>query len=108
MTCHLCKYTAKKFGTYGPKKIQRYRCLNCGKTFSDEQEKPLDSMHIPLEKAVQVIGLLVEGVGINAAARITGTHKVTILRLLELVGMRCAYLLDSRVRNLKVRNVQCD
>jgi transposase-like protein len=44
VTCHYCQASAKKFGKFGPKKIQRYRCLQCGKTFSDEQEKPLDDI----------------------------------------------------------------
>src|SRR5205085_11061153 len=100
MTCHYCKATAKKNGKFGPLKIQRYKCLQCGKTFSDEQEKPLDDMRIHLDKAIQIVNLLVEGCGINATARIADVNKETVLKVLVLVGQRCEKLLDSRLRNL--------
>jgi transposase-like protein/IS1 family transposase len=108
VTCHYCQASAKKFGKFGPKKIQRYRCLQCGKTFSAEQEKPLDDMRVDLDKAVQVINLLVEGVGINAAARIAGVNKRTVLSLLELAGERCSKLMDTRMRNLHIEEIQAD
>lgn len=108
MTCHYCQETAKKFGKYGPKKIQRYRCMECGKTFSDEQDKPLDEMRIELNKAIQVINLLVEGVGINAAARLSGIDKKTVLKILVFAGARCEVLMDTKMRNLSIPEIQCD
>jgi IS1 family transposase len=59
-------------------------------------------------KRTQVIAALVEGVSINAIARITGVSKVTILRFLEQMGCACAEYHNRAVRNLKVRRVQCD
>jgi transposase-like protein/IS1 family transposase len=108
MTCHYCQATAKKFGKFGPKKIQRYRCLQCGKTFSQAQDKPLDGMYTSLEKATQILNLLVEGVGINATSRIADVNKETVLKVLVLAGQRCEKLLDSRLRNLRVADIQCD
>lgn len=108
MTCHFCKANVKKFGKFGPKKIQRYRCLECGKTFSDEQDRPLDDMRITVEQATQVVSLLVEGVGINAAARLTGLNKRTVLSILALAGERCAKVMDEKMRDLSVSDVQCD
>src|SRR3954467_10721593 len=60
------------------------------------------------DKRTQVIAALVEGVSINAIARMTGVSKVTILRLLEQMGCACAEYHNRAVRNLKVRRVQCD
>jgi transposase-like protein/IS1 family transposase len=108
MTCHYCKATAKKFGKYGAKKIQRYRCLECGKTFSEDQEKPLEDMRIDLDKALQVINLLVEGVGINAASRLADIDKKTVLKILALAGERCAAIMDTKLRNLPLVDIQCD
>jgi len=108
MTCHYCKANAKKFGKYGQKRIQRYRCLVCAKTFSDEQEKPLDDMRTSTEKFLKIMALLTEGVGINAAARLTGVHKETVLRALELAGARCAKLMDERMRGLAIPDLQLD
>src|SRR2546425_13252101 len=108
MTCHFCQATAKKYGRYGLKKIQRYRCLQCGRTFSDEQEKALDEMRISVEDFTRIIELLTEGVGINATARLSGVNTRTVLRCLELAGERCQAVLDSRIRDVRVEQVQAD
>ena|SRR5438093_643555 len=105
MTCHFCQATAQKYGRYGLKKIQRYRCLQCGSTFSDEQDKPLDEMRLSVEDFTRVIELLTEGVGINATARLTLMNKRTVLRCLELAGERCRAVLDSRIRNVRVEQI---
>ena len=65
-------------------------------------------MRISEAKAIQILGLLVEGVGVNAASRLTGAHKRTILSLLSLAGQRCRRVLDERIRNVVVRHVQAD
>jgi len=106
MTCHFCSASAKKFGTYGPKKIQRFRCTHCGKTFTGEEK--LDGMYTSVDKAVQVINLLVEGVGINAASRISDLDKETILKILVSAGKSCEAIMDSKLRNLPLVDIQCD
>src|SRR2546426_1918397 len=108
MTYHVCNISCKKFGKFGKKKIQRYRCNQCGKTFSEPQQKPLDEMRVNLEKALQVLTLLVEGCGIRVVQRVTGLHQQTVLALLEKAGERAARLLDSRIRNVTVSQVQVD
>jgi IS1 family transposase len=65
-------------------------------------------MYTPLEKAVQVLHLLVEGCSVRSIERLTGVHRDTILRLLVVVGERCERLMTERVRNVQVRDVQCD
>jgi len=108
MTCCNCNILCKKFGKYGPKKIQRYRCQRCKRTFSDAQPKPLDEMRVPFEKALQAMNLLVEGCGIRVTSRITGLHQETVLALLEKAGDRAARLLDSKIRNVEANQVQAD
>jgi transposase-like protein/IS1 family transposase len=106
MTCHFCSANAKKFGTYGPKKIQRYRCQHCGKTFTTEEK--LGEMYTSVEEATRVINLLVEGVGINAASRLSGFNKETILKILVKAGENAAKIMDSRLRQLPIPEIQCD
>jgi IS1 family transposase len=65
-------------------------------------------MRIPLEKAVQAVHLLVEGVGIRACERLTGLNRNTVMALLETVGEKCARLLDARLRNLHPESIQVD
>jgi len=109
MTCLRCQHTTvKRFGTYGKRRIQRYRCHNCSATFSEPHTKPLGNHTVSLDKAVEIISLMVEGMSVRAIARFTGADKNTILSLLRTVGQKCQTILDARVRNLKPRFVQMD
>ena len=86
--------------------VQRYRCLHCGKTFSNTQ--PLDGLRVDFDKACQVVNLLCEGMGIRVAGRLTGLHRDTVLSILEMAGAKCAAFLDTHVRNVKASQVQID
>lgn len=61
-----------------------------------------------LEKAAQIVNLLVEGMGILATARLTGVHKNTVLAIQAVAGNKCAFVLDRRVRNVTLPFVQVD
>ena len=50
----------------------------------------------------------VERVSIDAAVRITGMAKMTVLKLLAELGTACAEYHDKHVRNTRVRRMQCD
>jgi hypothetical protein len=63
---------------------------------------------LPLAKRVQVIWALMEGVGVNAASRMTDVSKPTILKLVVDLGTACADYHDKHVRNVKAKRVQCD
>ncbi len=109
MTCPKCAHAdLKRFGTYGAKKIQRYRCRDCGATFSPLQPKPLGRHTTPVEEASKAVSMLCEGMSVRAVARLTGLHKNTILRLIRTLGDKCARLFDLTVRNVPSRRVQCD
>jgi transposase-like protein/IS1 family transposase len=109
MTCLRCQHgIAKRFGTYGKLRIQRYRCNSCKATFTLPRRKPLGRHSIELSKAVQVISMLTEGVSVRAISRLTGVHKTTILSLLETVGAKCQRIFDTKIRNLRPRFVQAD
>jgi IS1 family transposase len=63
---------------------------------------------LPLAKRVQVISALMEGVGVNAASRMTDVSKPTILKLVVDLGTACAKYHDKHVRNVKAKRIQCD
>lgn len=107
MTCHNCNTRCKKFGKHR-NGLQRYRCNQCHKTFTEDHATPLGSMYTSVEKASKAIELLCEGCSISTAERITGLHHTTILSLLALVGEKCERLLESRIHNIPVADVQCD
>ena len=109
MTCPKCSHTdAIKFGTYGNHETQRFRCKPCGATFNAPTTKPLGSHTTPLDRAVRVFQLLLEGMSVRATARVTGVDRNTVLSLLGTVGVKCQQLLDERIVNLRPHFVQAD
>ncbi len=65
-------------------------------------------MYTAPEKVEAVITLLVEGCSIRSIQRITGVDQNTIMKILALAGDRCERLLESKVSNVPVSDVQCD
>ena len=80
----------------------------CGNTYTEEHEKPLGSMTVPLEKAVLALRLLIEGSSIRTVERVTDLHRDTICKLLTVAGKKCEKIRAERVRNIVVRDVECD
>jgi transposase-like protein/IS1 family transposase len=107
MVCHNCEALAKKHGR-DRKGLQRYKCSPCNRTFTEYQDKPLDGMYLPLDKAVQIISMLLEGMSVRSIERLTGVEKHTILKLLVLAGNKADRLLNDKIRGLKVEDVQAD
>jgi len=108
VNCYCCNGESKKFGRFQNKNqiVQRYRCLRCGKSFSEKQ--PLDGLRLDFEKACQVVHLLVEGMGIRAISRFTGLDTKTIMSVLEVAGQKADALLEQNIRNVKAEQVQAD
>jgi len=107
MTCHNCRTECKRRGK-DRKGHQRYQCRQCRKFFQEPREKPLEGMYTPLDKAEHILSLLVEGCSINTIERVAGVHHTTILKLLVLVGEKCAAIFGRLVANVPVTDVQCD
>jgi transposase-like protein/IS1 family transposase len=109
MTCIRCKHnTAYKFGTYGKRKIQRYRCHSCKATFADTPAKTLGRHYTDIDRASKALAMMLEGVSIRAISRLTDLDKNTIMSLMVDAGDRCENLMISKVCNLTVRDVEVD
>jgi hypothetical protein len=86
MTCIRCQHKAcKRFGTYGRRKIQRWRCQECKATFSTPQPK-IGAHYTDPETAAKILTLMLEGMSIRAIERFTGVHRDTILRIMNTAG----------------------
>jgi transposase-like protein/IS1 family transposase len=107
MTCHNCQTTCNRFGKHR-NGLQRYRCSQCRKTFTEDHTRPLADMRLPVEKAISIIRLFVEGCSVRTIERVTEVHRDTILRVLVLAGERCERLMDFTMRELPCRRIQCD
>jgi transposase-like protein/IS1 family transposase len=105
--CPTCKVECRSFGKHR-NGLRRFRCPQCGKTFTESHEHPLDGMLVPIDKAVLAIQLLIEGTSVRATERITGLHRDTILRLLVKVGSKCEAILGRLIVNVPVKDVEAD
>jgi IS1 family transposase len=63
---------------------------------------------LPIEKRVQIINLLVEGMSMRATSRIADVSINTVTKLLESVGAACAEYQNQHLRGIRSRLVQCD
>ena len=107
MTCHSCRIECKRKGRDRHGR-QRYQCRQCSKTFLEPRQDHLDGMHLPIEKAEMVLRLLLEGNSVSSVERATEVHHTTILKLLVLAGEKCERIMAEKVRNVQVRDVECD
>jgi transposase-like protein/IS1 family transposase len=107
MICNDCQVTAKKNGK-DQNGNQRYRCNKCARTFAEPQDKPLGNMYLPIETAALIIALLVEGNSLRSTEHLTGVDINTIMKLLVIAGEKCERLLDDRIKDVPVRDVECD
>jgi IS1 family transposase len=63
---------------------------------------------LSIQARVQILNALSEGMGVNATARLTGTSKNTVLKLLADVGEACAAYQDRVMRGLRCARLECD
>jgi IS1 family transposase len=63
---------------------------------------------LPFETRVRILTLLVEGMSLRAAGRVTDTAFNTVTKLFASAGEACAVYQDSALRNLKCRRLQLD
>jgi len=107
MQCPHCSSESKRDG-YDRKGQQRFRCLACKRTFSEPRPQLLDEMRTPVDKAVQVLRLLLEGNSVRACERLTGISKRAILRLIVIIGGRCKRFFGSTILDVACESAQCD
>jgi transposase-like protein/IS1 family transposase len=107
MTCPTCQNEAQRFGT-NRNGSQRFRCVECKKTFSAKPEDRVEGSTIPLAQVEKVLQLLLEGCSVRSAERISGLHRDTILKLLVTAGEKCEKLMARLIVNVPVQDVECD
>ena len=87
---------------------QRFKCKDCGKRFVEEKAKLLGDMRVDLDKAMLVVGMLLEGTSIRACERLTSMNRDTIDRLILEVGGRCQRFMDANIVNVDCDDIQID
>lgn len=108
MECASCQGPTIKWGK-DRNGHQRHRRKSCGVTITDTPPpSPIAPMRIGMDRAVLVLSLLVEGMSIRSAERVTGHHRDTICRLLVLAGDKCEALLERLTVKVEPANVELD
>lgn len=87
---------------------QRFKCKDCGKTYSEEKSKPLGNMQLDMDRAVLCLNLLLEGMSIRAASRITDIHQDTIGNLILTVGRNCQAFLKNAIKDVPCDRLELD
>ena len=84
--CPHCAAPTKKFGRTKDGR-QKVRCLTCRKVSSEQRERPLGEMRLPLDRALLCLNLLCEGSSVQvggeegrryAPPRLKGQEKITV------------------------------
>jgi transposase-like protein len=89
VTCHSCKVEIVKAGR-GRDNVQRFKCQQCGKRFSEPRERPFGTdVRLPKETVIRILHCLVEGNSIRGTARLCGVEKRTVINILKLAGESC-------------------
>ena len=107
MTCEDCNIHCQRFGKHR-NGLRRFRCPKCKRTFTEPHTQTLGEMYISQEKAVMAVQLLIEGNSIRSTERITNLDRNTIMKLLVLAGEKCEKMLESRIKNVAVKDVEAD
>jgi transposase-like protein len=82
LTCHSCKIEAVKAGK-GRNAVQRFKCQQCGKRFSESQQKPFGAdVRLPKETVCRILHCLVEGNSVRGTARLCDVEPRTVLNML--------------------------
>ncbi len=108
MNCPHCGNASKRFGKHR-NGLQRYRCLACGKTFTEEHERGFrveDYLKDP--RGLMALRMLVEGCSVRTVERLTEIRLQSLLNLLVIAGERCEMLMDALIRNVPAEDVQAD
>jgi transposase-like protein len=109
-----CKYSFKEQGKDIIKRgknhagHQIYKCLHCGRTFSETILTPLYRKHLSEQEITKICKLIVEKNGIRSIERITGHHRDTIGTLLEDLAEHAELVNHTLLRNLELSQYEMD
>lgn len=105
MLCPECGNRASKFGKdrHG---LQRYRCAQCNKTFTEPHA--LAGRHTSIERVAQVFNMLLEGMSVRACERLLRMGRNTIIDLMVEAGEACQRFMESQIINYRCEHVEVD
>jgi len=103
-----CKHERKTSKGKDRRGYQRWKCKECGVSWTERPRNPLGDMRIDVDTAQLALRLLVEGNSIRSTERITKLHRDTICRLIVFFGERCRTFMDREMQDLQLTHLQFD
>jgi transposase-like protein len=96
-----CKYCGDelcyKYGKY--RDVQKYRCKECGRVFSDKQDTRYKLKKYSLAKRRLAITMYLNNVGIRSIEKILNISNVLLLNWFKNIGKYLKYAPESKDRN---------
>lgn len=108
MIAPVCQHPKRKKHGKDRKGNQRWRCPDCGHTFTSEERRPIGDMRVDLGRASIVLNMLLEGMSIRACERMTGMKRDTICDLVLTAGENCQRFLDERAKDIPAETIELD
>ena len=108
MIAPTCKHKSRTSKGKDRKGQQRWKCKDCGVSWTDYAPKPLGDMQVNVDKAKLALRMLVEGMSIRAASRLTGLKADTICDLVVVAGESCDAFLKKAVKGVHASNIELD
>jgi transposase-like protein/IS1 family transposase len=102
-----CQHENKRTNGTTKAGVVRYRCKDCGKTWSDATPA-VGHMRTDLDGAAKIVELLCEGNSVRATARIMKANTRTVLELLVMLGERCETFMAETIKDVFVGDTQVD
>ena len=63
---------------------------------------------LPVHKKIMILSALTDGASVRATSRMSGSHIVTVLKLLCETGKKCEAIMDAHMRGVWVEEIQAD
>lgn len=110
-SCSMCGKIGRKniirFGQQ-PNGTQRYRCVDCERTFARTVNTPFFRKHLSKKEIYQICKLLSEKTGFRAIARVTEHHLDTVRAVAEVVAQHCKKFNEYFITELKLTPIEVD
>ena len=96
-----------RFGSQ-PNGTQRYRCIDCKRTFARTFNTPFFHKHLKKEEIIRICKMLSEKTSFRAIARITNHHLDTIRAIATAIALHCKKFNEYFIKELKLTPIEVD
>lgn len=96
-----------RFGTQ-TNGTQRYRCVDCGRTFARTLNTPFFRKHLKKKEIYDICKMLSEKITFRGIARVTGHHLDTVRAIADAIAKHCKKFNDYFIQELKLTPVEVD